>query len=200
MGSPGSSVVNTLPAKQEIQVQSLGRKDTLEKAMGIHPSILAWKIPWTEEPGGLQPFRHHVIGLTDAFLNIPIHPRGLPRWLNGKESICWCKRRRFSPWVGKIPWRRKWQPTSVLLLGKSHGQRRLAGSSPQDCKELDTTERLTNNNNPHPCQQVLNGEYKSLPLSGAEPARYQWGLVGAETHKPAQQKNEHLSSSDVSRS
>ena len=73
MGSPGSSVVNTLPAKQETQVQSLGRKDTLKKAMGTHPSILAWKIPWTEEPGGLQPFRHHVIGLTDAFLNIPIH-------------------------------------------------------------------------------------------------------------------------------
>ena len=87
-GSPGSSVVNILPAKQETQVQSLGRKDTLEKAMGTHPSILAWKIPWTEEPGGLQPFRHHVIALIDAFLNIPIHPCGLPRWLSGKESIC----------------------------------------------------------------------------------------------------------------
>ena len=40
------------------------------------------------------------------------------------------KRPRFDPWVGKIPWRRKWQPTLVFLLGKSHGQRRLAGYSP----------------------------------------------------------------------
>ena len=47
---------------------------------------------------------------------------------------------RFNPWVGKVPWRRKWQPTSVLLSGKSHGQRSLVGSSPWGCKEPDTTE------------------------------------------------------------
>ena len=45
--------------------------------------------------------------------------------------------------IGKIPWRRRWQPTPVFLLGKSHGQRNLVGYSPQDHKELDTTERLT---------------------------------------------------------
>ena len=39
---------------QEMQVQSLSRKDPLEKEMATHSSILAWKIPWTEEPGGLQ--------------------------------------------------------------------------------------------------------------------------------------------------
>ena len=43
---------------------------------------------------------------------------------------------------GKIPWRRKWQPTPVFLPGESHGQRSLAGYSPQGRKELDTTERL----------------------------------------------------------
>ena len=48
---------------------------------------------------------------------------GLPWCLSGKESTCQCRRRRFDSWVGKIPWRRKWQPTPVLLLGKSHGQR-----------------------------------------------------------------------------
>ena len=48
----------------------------------------------------------------------------------------------FDPWVGKIPWRRKWQPTLVLLLGKFNGQRSLVGYSPMGCKELDTTERL----------------------------------------------------------
>ena len=47
---------------------------------------------------------------------------GLPGWLSGKESICQCRSCRrcgFDPWVGKIPWRRKWQPTLVFLPGKS---------------------------------------------------------------------------------
>ena len=50
----------------------------------------------------------------------------LPRWLSGKESTCQCRRCRrcgSDPWVGKIPWRRKWQPTPVFSSGKSHGQR-----------------------------------------------------------------------------
>ena len=48
----------------------------------------------------------------------------------------------FDPWVGKIPWRRKWQPTLVLLPGESYGRRSLVGYSPQGRKESDTTERL----------------------------------------------------------
>ena len=39
---------------------------------------------------------------------------GLTRWLSGKESACQCRRLRFNPWVGKIPWRRAWQPTHIL--------------------------------------------------------------------------------------
>ena len=54
-----------------------------------------------------------------------------------------CKRPSFDPWVGKIPWRRKWQPTPVFLPGKSHGQRSLAGYRLWDSKELGTTEQLT---------------------------------------------------------
>ena len=46
-------MVKNLPAKQEMQVGSLGREDALEKEMVTHSSILAWEIPWTEEPGGL---------------------------------------------------------------------------------------------------------------------------------------------------
>ena len=53
--------------------------------------------------------------------------KGLPWWLSDKESACQCKRCRFDLWVGKIPWKRKWQPTPVFLPGKSHGQRSLAG-------------------------------------------------------------------------
>ena len=47
-------MVKNLPAMQETQVQSLDQEDPLEKGMGTHSSILAWRIPWTEEPGGLQ--------------------------------------------------------------------------------------------------------------------------------------------------
>ena len=51
----------------------------------------------------------------------------------GKESTCQCRRCRtpgFHPWIEKIPWRRKWQPTPILLPGESHGQKILAGYSP----------------------------------------------------------------------
>ena len=54
MGFPGDSVVKNLPAMQETWVQSLGLGDPLEKEMATHSSFLAWRIPWTEEPGGLQ--------------------------------------------------------------------------------------------------------------------------------------------------
>ena len=51
---PVAQTVKNLPAMQETRVQSLGREDPLKKGMAIHSSILAWRIPWTEEPGGLQ--------------------------------------------------------------------------------------------------------------------------------------------------
>ena len=53
-GLPGGSVGKNPPAKQEKRVQSLGQEDPLEKEMTTHSSILAWEIPWTEKPGGLQ--------------------------------------------------------------------------------------------------------------------------------------------------
>ena len=55
-GFPGGSAVKNLPAMQEPQetlVQSLGQEDPLEEGMATHSSILAWRVPWTEEPGGL---------------------------------------------------------------------------------------------------------------------------------------------------
>ena len=68
---------------------------------------------------------------------------GLLRWRSGKEFShqCWrCERCGFSPWIGKIPWRRKWKPTPVFLFGKFHGQRSLVGYRSWDPKELDATE------------------------------------------------------------
>ena len=136
--------------------------------MATHSNILAWKIPWTEEPGTLQSigsqeldtdylippnmFTFYVLFRTElvrfnsylflftfkyylAASQILII-NGLPRQLIGKESC------GFNHWVRKIPWRRKWQATPVLLPGKSHGQRSLVRYSPWDCKDSDMTERL----------------------------------------------------------
>ena len=58
-----------------------------------------------------------------------------------KESTCQCRRLKIcglDPWVRKIPWRRKWQPTPVLLPGEAHGQRGLVGYSPWGHRESDT--------------------------------------------------------------
>ena len=65
-------------------------------------------------------------------------------WRSGKEPGCQCRRHKrhgFNPWVRKIPWRRKWQPTPVFLPGKSRRQRSLVGYSPWGHTESDLTEQ-----------------------------------------------------------
>ena len=62
MGFPGGSVIKNLPAKQETRVQSLVQDDPLEKGMATHSSIPAWRIPWTEEPDGLQSMGSQRVG------------------------------------------------------------------------------------------------------------------------------------------
>ena len=74
--------------------------------------------------------------------------RGFPRWLSGKESARQCRRHqrcRFEPWLRRIPWRRKWQPTPIFLPGKSHAQRSLVGFSPWGHQDSDMTELRYNN-------------------------------------------------------
>ena len=125
---------------REMQVRPLGREDPLEEGMATHSSILAWKIPWTEETGrlqsmGLQRVRHnwvteHAHTCLGASL-VAQTVKNLPAWRTG-----------FNPWVRKIPWRRKWQSTLVFLTGEFHGQKSLVGYSPWGHKELNTTEWL----------------------------------------------------------
>ena len=74
-------------------------------------------------------------------------PVVLPRWYSGKESACQCRRfrrGRFNPWVKKISWSRKWQPTPVFLPTKVWGRRSLVGYGPWGCKESDTAEYTGN--------------------------------------------------------
>ena len=82
----------------------------------------------------------------------------LPRWRSGQESACQFRRHTFDPCVRKIPQRRKWQPTPVVLPGKSHGQRSLEGYSPWGHEEADTTEHTPR------CTSVREGEGRDLFL------------------------------------
>ena len=67
-----------------------------------------------------------------VIINMIMYQLELPRCLSGKESTCVQEtgRQGFNAWVGKIPWRKKWQPDSVFLPGKFHGQRSLVVYSP----------------------------------------------------------------------
>ena len=60
-----AQMVNNLPAVQEIWVRSPGQEDPLEKGVATHSSILAWRVPWTEEPGGLQRMGSQELDMTE---------------------------------------------------------------------------------------------------------------------------------------
>ena len=100
------------------------------------PATLGWQ--WFP---GVSLWHFHI-----CFPFNPAHTSdGLPSWLSGKESSCQCRRHLrlgFDPWIGKIPWQRKWQPTPVFLLRKSHVQRSLTDYSPWDHKKSDTAGQL----------------------------------------------------------
>ena len=69
------------------------------------------------------------------YLGVFIKHVGLPKGLRQWKICLRCRRPGFDPWVGKTPWRRKWQSTPVFLPRESHGQRSLVGYSPWGCKE-----------------------------------------------------------------
>ena len=110
------------------------------------------KIPWRRKwqptliflPGRVYGQRNFVVGYRQKQLHFPLK-LGLPGGSEVKVSACvclQCGRPGFDSWVEKIPWRRKWKPTPVLLPGESHGQRSLVGCSTWVHKESDTTELL----------------------------------------------------------
>ena len=68
---------------------------------------------------------------------------GFPGGSEGKDSACNAGDPTFDPWVGKIPWRRNWQPTAVVLPGESHGPRSLVGYSPEGRKSRTRLSNFT---------------------------------------------------------
>ena len=187
-----------LPSTQ-IPGQSLGQEDPLEKWMATHSSILAWKISWTEEPGGLQSMGSQRVGydwatnthmcwdweiglwewevenyrcifdfcfldtcacellcLLSALISsienfflfvLAFGVKGFPGGSDGQRFCQQCKRPEFDPWVGRIPWRREWQPTPVFLPGEFHGHRSLVGYSPWGHKDWHDWVTFTHSNN-----------------------------------------------------
>ena len=98
---------------------------------------------------------------------------GLPGGASGKEPTRQCRRHKrpgFDTWVGKIPWRRAWQPTPVFLPGESYGQRSLAGYSPCGCRESDTTEWHSMHTHTHMRVSLMKSlkDYRILPLSSVQ--------------------------------
>ena len=82
-------------------------------------------------------------------LSVSIKTQGLPWWLRWLRICLQCRRPGFDPWVGKIPWRRAWQPTPVFLPRKSHGQRSPVGYSPWDHKESDILSKVHTHTHTH---------------------------------------------------
>ena len=101
-----------------------------------HPTISSTVVPI---PSCLQSFPasgSFPMGQFFASLIVNSRSTGLPWWLSGEEITCQCRRCSFHPWVGKIPWRKKWQPILGFLPGKSHRQRSPAGYSPWGGKRV----------------------------------------------------------------
>ena len=118
-----AQLVKNPPAMQETLVQFLGQEDPLEECVATHSSILAWKIPWTEEPGGLQSMgsqrvRHNWV--TKHMHRVLV--QGSPGGSDGKESACSAGDLGSIPGSGRSPEEGHGTHSSILVHGESHGQ------------------------------------------------------------------------------
>ena len=110
----------------------------------LQAGILEWAAIPSSRGSSQSRDRTQVSHIAGRFFTI--WATGFPCGSVVKESACQCRKQRrhwLDPWVGKIPWRRKWQLALVFLPGESYGQGSLAGYSPWGCKESDVTEWLT---------------------------------------------------------
>ena len=101
---PIGSVVNNLPAIQETQVWSLGQEDPLEKKMGTHSGSLAWEIPWTEEPGGLQSMGSQELETTEWLNHRRHYIPGRPAQMRRDELCVWLRIRTDLARVEALVW------------------------------------------------------------------------------------------------
>ena len=107
-------MVKNLPAVQETQVQSLGRENLMDKGMATHPSILAWRFPWTEESGGLQSigsqtFRHDWVTSNLYLTSSPVQTRNSGLWRSLSFLSTYILSSKFSAFSAH-------QPLQIALL------------------------------------------------------------------------------------
>ena len=117
--------------------------------------------PW-EASGGRRVWwerRAQCLSISLSWFFTPLPPGGSDR------KVCLQFRTPgFDPWVGKIPWRREWQPSPVSLPGEPHGQRSLAGHTPWRCKELDVTEATDSHTHSHTLSHTLTLSHTHTPF------------------------------------
>ena len=106
--------MKNLPAIKETQIQFLGWEDPLEKGMATHSSIFAWRIPWTEEPGGLQPLGHKLSDMTDQ-----LTLWGFSGGTDNKESAYNVGDLGSIPGSGRSPGEENGNPLQYSCLGNS---------------------------------------------------------------------------------
>ena len=141
---PGSSVHGLFQARIlewvaiSFSLENIFNLDSLKLILDFWESVFQREFGWRSHYGKEEKQNPRCLAGSKQIL-------GLRWWLSGKESACQCKRPGFDPWVRKIFWRRKWQPTPVPLPGKSHGQSRLVGYSPWVAEESDMTYWLNSN-------------------------------------------------------
>ena len=119
-----AQLVKSLSTMQETWVQSLGREDPLETEMATHSSILTWRIPWTEEPGGLQSMGSQRVGhdcetnilkkISAKYLHL-----GFPGGSDGKESACIVRDLGSIPGLGRSPGEGNGNPLQYSCLENS---------------------------------------------------------------------------------
>ena len=138
IAEPGQSPMDSLmPAWEPGQLQEYVQKSWVELLGAAQACTLGWLrshlVPNSAQVElmlqGLPWWSYSVLPLQGAGVWSLVREVRAFRWLSGKESACQCRGHVFNPWVRKNPWRRKWQPTSVFLPGKSHRERRLVGYS-----------------------------------------------------------------------
>ena len=153
-------MVKNPPTMQETCVWSLGWENHLQEGMATYFIILAWRIPWTEEPGGLySPWGSKQSDMTEwlsisqrehkAQYWIPLSTySGILAfwlsqcpWFSGKESACNAGDLRLIPGLGRSPGGGHGHPLQYSCLKNLHGKRSLVGYSPWSHKESDMTER-----------------------------------------------------------
>ena len=130
---------------QNTGVGSLSLLQGIFPTQGSNPGLphCRWILYQLSHKGSLCVNYHTCADETHLYANkLFLKPRiGLPLWLRQWRICLQCRRPGFNPWVGKIPWRKKWQPIPVSLLGKSHGWRAWQATySPWGHKESDTSD------------------------------------------------------------